>query len=157
MNRQHIDQRVKEYYWRDEHNCATTTLLILAEHAGLELSPQVVDAAVGMNGAGGYGAQCGLVEGALMFLGILGRRERVADDEIARLCHRYGVEFTATFSSLLCRELRPEGFADDQPPHLCEGLTCRAIAFGVGFVERFLETGDRPPTRQPQSPAEGGR
>jgi len=32
--------------------------------------PQLLDAAVGMHGAGKYGAQCGLVEGSLMFIGL---------------------------------------------------------------------------------------
>jgi len=68
-----VQQRVHEYYWRDDANCATTTLKILSETLAVEVCDQVIDAALGMHGAGGYRAQCGLVEGALMFLGIAGR------------------------------------------------------------------------------------
>jgi hypothetical protein len=141
MDRQQIPLRVRECYWQQELNCATTTLRILAEHCDVELSQQVLDAAVGMHGVGGYGAQCGLVEGTLMFLGILGRARRLPDADIVDLCCRYGAAFENTFTSLLCHRLRPEGFADDQPPHLCEGLTCRAISFGVEFIDRFLASG----------------
>lgn len=157
MDRQQINERVEEYYHQHDFNCATTTLRILAEHTGIDLSRQVIDAAVGMHGAGGYGAQCGLVEGSLMFLGILGRERQLADERIAELCHRFAANFATTFSSLLCRELRPEGFADDQPPHLCEGLSRRAIAFSVGFVDRFLVHEGSEPTNHQQSPARGER
>ena len=141
MERQQIFQRVRECYWQQDLNCVTTTLRILAEHCDVELSQQVLDAAVGMHGAGGYGAQCGLVEGTLMFLGILGRARRLPDADIVNLCCCYGETFENTFTSLLCRELRPDGFADDQPPHLCEGLTGRSISFSVEFVDRFLPAG----------------
>lgn len=157
MDNPTITAKVKENYWQYNHNCATTTLRIFAEHTAIELSPEVFAAAVGMHGAGGYGAQCGLVEGALMFLGILGRRQQLSDQEIARLCHRYGADFTATFSSLLCRELRPEGFHDEQEPHLCQELTCRAIAFGIDFLERFLMVEDSEATSRQQSPTTGER
>ena len=149
MDKHRLEQLVEENYWQHNHNCATTTLRIFAEHAGVEISPQVYDAAAGMHGAGGYGAQCGLVEGALMFLGILGRKRQLTDKAIAESCQRYGAEFTAAFSSLLCRELRPEGFNDQQPPHLCQGLTNRAIAFGIDFLERNLAINE-----SPQSPTE---
>ena len=33
----------------------------------------MLDAALGMHGAGKYGAQCGLAEGTLIFLGTFGR------------------------------------------------------------------------------------
>ena len=121
MDSQQITLRVRESYWQHDFNCATTTLRILAECSGIEFSPQVFDAAVGMHGAGGYRAQCSLVEGTLMFLGILGRAKGLADQEIIQLCCRYAENFEEQFSSVLCRELRPEGFGSDQPPHLCAG------------------------------------
>ena len=79
-----VKSRVAKYYWEDDINCATTSLKILSEKFGVDLSDQVVDAAVGMHGAGEYGAQCGLVEGALMFLGISGRRQHIPDEAIVR-------------------------------------------------------------------------
>jgi hypothetical protein len=64
-----VRERVHTYYWRNDINCAITTLKILSERFGIELSAQVIDSALGMHGAGEYGAQCGLVEGVLMFKG----------------------------------------------------------------------------------------
>lgn len=145
MDQQRINERVEEYFCQQNLNCATTSLRILAEHCGITLSPQVLAAAIGMHGAGGYGAQCGLVEGTLMFLGILGRERRLPDERIVEHCSRYGAGFEENFASLLCHELRPEGFADDQPPHLCLGLTCRSIAFSVDFINQILKSSHNQP------------
>jgi Putative redox-active protein (C_GCAxxG_C_C) len=155
MDQQRINERVGEYFCQQNLNCATTTLLILAEHTGIDLSRQVLDAAVGMHGAGGFGAQCGLVEGTLMFLGILGRKRGLPDEHIIEQCSHYGAGFEETFSSLLCHELRPEGFAEDQPPHLCLRLTCRSIAFSVDFINQILKSRHNQPElteSEPPSP-----
>jgi hypothetical protein len=136
-----IQARVREYYWQDDINCATTNLKILSEIFSVELSDQVIDAALGMHGAGKYGAQCGLVEGTLMFLGIIGRMKGISDENIENSCNEFAGQFENRFRSLLCRVLRPEGFSDDNPPHLCEKLTCEAIGFNSDFIARFIHNG----------------
>ena len=135
-----VRQSVKHCYWQQDLNCATTTLKVLAAKFDLELAPQVIDAATGMHGAGEYGAQCGLVEGGLMFLGLIGRDRGISDARIVEACRLFAGAFEKHFESLLCRELRPEGFRPDNPPHLCENLTCRAIGFTMAFVESLLDT-----------------
>lgn len=134
-----IKERVAHYYWKDDRNCATTNLKILAEIFNIELSNQVIDAATGMHGAGKYGAQCGLVEGTLMFLGILGKENNIPEDVIVDHCRAYAQQFESEFTSLSCSVLRPEGFTKNNPPHLCEQLTCDAIAFNKRFVSEFLK------------------
>jgi hypothetical protein len=143
-----VRRRVADYYWRDDINCATTNLKILSEIFGIDLSDQVIDAAVGMHGAGEYGAQCGLVEGALMFLGISGRRQNIADDAIIHACKAYAWQFEKRFSSLSCAALRPEGFAPNNPPHLCEAFTREAVGFTIEFMSVILNRvpGQRPKT-----------
>ena len=136
-----IRNRVARCYWRDDINCATTTLIILAEHFDLPLANQVIDAAVGMHGAGEYGAQCGLVEGTLMFLGIIGRSRELPDDRIVSMCRAFAEGFEKRFTSLSCAILRPDGFDPANPPHLCEDLTCEAIGFSIDFVQGALEGG----------------
>jgi len=98
-----------------------------------------LDAAVGMHGAGGYRAQCGLVEGTLLFLGLIGAEKAVAEEDIVEACHDFGRAFEVEFSSLQCKTLRPGGFMEDDPPHLCEDLACRSIIFSVNFVEKKLQ------------------
>jgi hypothetical protein len=112
---------------------------VLAEVFRKKLHHQVLDAARGMHGAGGYRAQCGLVEGALIFIGVLGSERELSDDAIGGACYDYAEQFELRFGSLLCRELRPEGFKPDNPPHLCEKLTRDAIAFDLSFVSDLLE------------------
>ncbi|HHU29695.1 MAG: C-GCAxxG-C-C family protein [Bacillota bacterium] len=131
-----INQRVSEYYWLHDFNCAVTTLLILSEIMNLELNPQVLDAAVGMHGAGKYGAQCGLVEGSLMFIGLDGKRKGKSTASIVKDCCSFASQFEKQSGSLLCRELRPEGFKQDNPPHLCEKLTQRAVRFTFDFLSK---------------------
>jgi len=139
-----IRELVHTYYWEHDLNCATCTLLILAQEFDVELHAQVLDAALGMHGAGGARAQCGLVEGGLMFLGVLGRARGISDEDIVDACRRYGTQFATRFGSLSCAVLRPEGFHPDNPPHLCERLTREAISFDARFVEDWLS---RQPTR----------
>ncbi|MEE4167170.1 MAG: C-GCAxxG-C-C family protein, partial [Desulfocapsaceae bacterium] len=95
------------------------------------------DAAIGMHGAGGYRAQCGLVEGTLLFVGIYGKILGFSDAKTIELCRLFAQRFEHEFSSLLCRELRPEGFNDQNPPHLCEPLTVQALIFSIAFVKEF--------------------
>jgi hypothetical protein len=133
-----VRQRVKKYYWENDLNCATTMLKILAEIFGVELAPQVLDAALGMHGAGKYGAQCGLVEGTLMFLGILGRAQKIPDARMVAACQMFAKQFEQRFSSLNCRVLRPEGFHPDNPPHLCEALTCAAAQVSITFARTVV-------------------
>ena len=71
-----LKARVHELYWKKDCNCAKTMLLCLCEHFCIPLQEQTLHAATGMHGAGRFRAQCGLVEGALMFIGIAGRSLR---------------------------------------------------------------------------------
>jgi hypothetical protein len=51
-----VRSRVHEYYWEADLNCATTALKTLAEFFSIDLHEQIIDAAVGMHGAGQFGA-----------------------------------------------------------------------------------------------------
>lgn len=134
MDSEFIDHQVHTLFWEHEDNCAVTTLKIASRLFTVPLESQVLDAALGMWGAGGYRAQCGLVEGALMFLGILGKRKGLSREQIYRLCLRYAGEFESAFGSLVCRELRPGGFRPDDSPHLCEELATKAVRFTCRYL-----------------------
>jgi hypothetical protein len=129
-----VERRVHDDYWNEDLNCAITSLKILSERFETPVHSQVLDAALGMHGAGRYGAQCGLVEGALMYLGLYGRANGLRDEEVVAACQAYARAFEGRFGSLLCRELRPDGFRPDDPPHLCEDLSCQVIAFDIGYI-----------------------
>ncbi len=115
-------------------NCAQTTLVILSEKYELNLNSQIIDGATGLNGAGLYRAQCGLVEGVLIFLGIYLPKLNYDKDKIQKTCYLFASEFEVKFGSLSCSELRPNGFNEDDPPHLCEGLFIQSITFAIEFV-----------------------
>lgn len=39
-------------------------------------------------------------------------------------------------SSLSCYHLRPDGFAENAPPHMCEKQTCEAVSFAYEFIKK---------------------
>ena len=132
-----IASRVHELYWKDDINCARTMLICLGELYHIPIEQQTIKAAVGLHGAGGYRAQCGLVEGGLMFISVyfdyLGRTE----EETVAACYSYAEAFDSHFGSLRCYDLRPTGFTSNDPPHMCEKLTCRAIEFAYQYIKEI--------------------
>lgn len=140
-----IDAEVHQHYWEHDDTCAFTTLSIVSNLFDTPLESQVMNSALGMWGAGGHQAQCGLVEGALMFIGILGGQRGLNRDQISRLCGNFARGFEDQFGSLICRELRPAGFSPDNPPHICEDLSKRAIHFTTRFVADAFQLEPEPP------------
>ena len=140
MTESQIRDRVYDLYWKEDLNCATASLKILAESFYLPLEQQVVDSALGMHGAACFGAQCGLVEGPLLFLGIYGRRRGIADGDIRSACYDYADRFQKRFGSLQCRELRPGGFSGSDPEHLCENITAEAVVFAEKYLVEFAKS-----------------
>lgn len=131
---EYIINRVHELYWKDDINCARTAIICLSELFEINVEPQTIWSAAGLHGAGGYRAQCGLVEGTLMFIGIylhlLGKTEK----EIVSSCYNFAAAFDKSFGSLRCFELRPAGFSENNPPHMCENLTCSGIEFAYQYI-----------------------
>lgn len=140
LMKEYITKRVHELYWEKDINCARTTLICLSELFEIAIEPQTICSAVGLHGAGGYRAQCGLVEGALMFIGIYFHTLGKAETEIVSACYNFAFAFDKTFNSLRCLELRPTGFSENNPPHLCENLTCKAIEFTYCYILEILKS-----------------
>lgn len=100
----------------------------------MPVEQQTVCSAIGLHGAGKYRAQCGLVEGTLMFLGIYFQSLGKKESEIISACYNFASAFEKTFGSLRCLELRPTGFSESDPPHMCENLTCNGIEFAYQYI-----------------------
>lgn len=137
MKREDIPEKVHEYYWKDDINCARTTLCCLSQMYDFPIETQTIQAAIGLHGAGGYRAQCGLVEGALMFIGSYYSAKGKEEAEIVDLCYRYAEAFEKHFGSLRCYDLRPSGFTENDPPHMCEKITCEAVTFAYDFIKKL--------------------
>ena len=139
MMKEYMINRVHELYWDEDINCARTTIICLSELFEISLEPQTIWSAVGLHGAGGYRAQCGLVEGALMFIGIYLHMLGKTEDEIVSDCYNFASSFDKTFGSLRCFELRPTGFSESDSPHMCEKLTCNGIEFAYQYILEITE------------------
>ena len=135
--KEYIKKRVHELYWNEDINCARTTIICLSELFELAIEPQTLWSAVGLHGAGGYRAQCGLVEGALMFTGIYFHTQGKTEEDAVSACCHFASACEQTFGSLRCFDLRPTGFSENDPPHMCENLTCRAIAFTYEYLSKL--------------------
>jgi C_GCAxxG_C_C family probable redox protein len=134
-----IKNDVHKYYYEQDLNCAGTSLYILCDIFRVSLARQAKDAAVGLHGAGGYRAQCGLIEGPLMFIGIYFSRKNTSKETIAKYCCGFASSFEKKFGSLSCYYLRPQGFNIDDTPHMCEDLTVRAICHSYNFINDILK------------------
>ena len=134
-----IENRVRECYRIHEYNCTITVFKILSEIYDITLPEQFYAGAIGMNGAGQYGAQCGLVEGMLIMIGVMEGANGSDKDKIMGLCRKFAESYEKRFGSLLCRELRPEGFGDHVPDHLCEKISIDAVKFMHQFIEREMK------------------
>lgn len=134
-----VAARIETMYHDQSLGCAHATLKILAEALDTELSRQVYDSSVGMLGGGGhYGAQCGLVQGALMFAGVLGARQGLDEETLDKHCFDLLAGAERELGSLVCREIRPEGFAEDNPPNICEPRSVTSIVWVARFfADRF--------------------
>jgi len=111
------------------------SLRLLEEVFEIALDDQVFEAAHGMNGAGRYGGQCGLVEGMIMFLGIWAKANKLPYEETQKLCREYAERFYDNFGSLTCASLRPEAEKSARDPeHPCEELKIQAIQMDIQFL-----------------------
>lgn len=130
-----IKEKVHKLYWEKDINCARTMLICLGELFNVKYESQTLNSAIGLHGAGGFRAQCGLVEGVLMFIGIYYSQLGKSEESIISACYKYAEAFNQKFGSLKCYDLRPNGFTSNDPPHMCEQLTCNAIAFAYNFIK----------------------
>lgn len=110
LMKEYITKRVHELYWNDNINCARTALTCLSELFQTVIEPQTIWSAVGLHGAGGYRAQCGLVEGTLMFIGIYFHILGKTECETVSACYHFASAFDKEFGSLRCFELQPYRF-----------------------------------------------
>ena len=70
-----------------------------------------------------------------MFIGIYYSQLGKNEETIVSVCYNYAEAFTQRFGSLSCYHLRPNGFTDNDPPHMCENLTCEAVSFAYEFIK----------------------
>ncbi|MEE9442834.1 MAG: C-GCAxxG-C-C family protein [candidate division Zixibacteria bacterium] len=128
-----IAERVHHLFWDKDWPCVPAVLTIYKEIFKADINDDVIAASRGLNGGGQYGAQCGLLEANLMFIALLGKERDYTQEQINELCAEFSGCFEKKFKSLLCREIRPEGFVPENPPHLCETRTVDSMLFALEF------------------------
>lgn len=131
-----VKEKVHKLYWEKQGSCASVMLLCLSELTDVKLDPQVFASVAGLHGAEKLGAQCGLTIAGQMFIGIYYLQLEKDDAAIASYCKQYAETFCNKFSTLVCSELRMNGYIATDPRHLCEQLTCDAITITYNFLKK---------------------
>lgn len=65
-----------------------------------------------------------------MFIGIYLHMLGKTENKIVSACYDFASAFEKRFNS----QLRPTGFSENDPPHMCENLTCSAIEFAYQYL-----------------------
>ena len=125
-----VQQRVAAYFVTGENNCAMTVLRVLAEVFKTPLAQPVIDAAQCMPGAGGVDHLCGLVSGALMFVGVWGGQQGLHRSVLRPVTSGFSQAVAERFGSLMCSDLRP---ADG-----CGPLAVAFLTFAIPYLDSRL-------------------
>jgi len=125
-----VQQRVATYFVTGENNCAMTVLRVLAEVFETPVAQPVIDAAQCMPGAGGVDHLCGLVSGALMFVGVWGGQQGLHRSALRPITSSFSQAVQERFGSLMCGDLRP---ADG-----CGPLAVAFLTFAVSYLKNRL-------------------
>jgi len=125
-----VQQRVATHFVTGENNCAMTVLRVLAEVFETPVAQPVIDAAQCMPGAGGVDHLCGLISGALMFVGVWGGQHGLHRQTLRPLTSSFSQAVQERFGSLMCSDLRP---ADG-----CGPLAVAFLTFAIPYLENHL-------------------
>ena len=124
-----LQEQVRLYFTSGRYNCAMTTLKVLTEVFEVPLHPQVLDAARMAPGAGGTGGLCGLVTGALMFVGLWSAQHRIPRDRLRPLTQGMMAEIRERFGSVRCEVLEND----------CSKLTFEMLSFLIPHLRQALD------------------
>lgn len=114
------DERIRDYYLEKDNNCAETTLHIINDKYGLNLSAEDFKL-VGAFGAGfGCGITCGALCGAMAALGRMTITDRAHGTEgFKDLCADYVKEFRAKMACTDCEKIKETNFHEDGTRCIC--------------------------------------
>lgn len=105
---------VRDYFLDQDYNCAETTLRVLNDRYGLNLTEADFKLVSGFGGGCGYGIICGALAGAIAAMGsmLVAERAHVTPD-FKETCGKYCKRFEETLGSTCCAELRPKYFREE--------------------------------------------
>jgi C_GCAxxG_C_C family probable redox protein len=106
-----------------------TTLKVLTDTFEIPLHPQVLDAAQVVHGAGGTGGLCGLVTGALMFVGLWGAKHHIPRAQLSPLTRGMMTEIRERFGSTQCEVLEND----------CSKLAVEMLGFLIPYLRQALD------------------
>ncbi|MBN1260425.1 MAG: C-GCAxxG-C-C family protein [Anaerolineae bacterium] len=123
-----IAQRVAELFVSGRYNCAMTSLAVLGEVFDIPLEPQTLAAARCLPAVGDTGGLCGLVSGALMFIGVWSAAHGFHRSDLGVATAAFVAGVYQVFGSAQCCDLRSEETG-------CGPLAVRVIGFAATVLE----------------------
>jgi len=134
-----VDKQVHENFWEKDLNCSTNILMLLAEIKSIKLDKQVIHSVAGMDGLNPLKVPCGLLSGALMFLGIFGREKNIPNSQLSRHYYEYSKYFQRKFGDTSCKNLNSKKESLGLLPFSCENLTKDVVIFTIDFIDKHLK------------------
>ena len=134
-----IDKEVHENYWERDYNCATNILMLLSEIEGIKLDKQVLYSVSGLHGVDPMIAQCGLLSGGLMFLGIYSCEKNIPNSQLSKYYYDYSKYFQRKFGDTGCQNLNGNSKSLGLKPYACEDLTKDVVEFTINFIEKNIK------------------
>jgi hypothetical protein len=111
----------------DNRSCAQTLLLCLGYLNKTEIGDQLLTACIGFEG---MQSRCGLIDAALLYMGIFFTDNGFSKENIKAICNEYITRFSEQYSSDRCSDIcRAVGGT-----HSCESLAVDAALFAYRFI-----------------------
>ena len=109
-----LKENIRQYYLTQDYNCAETTLRLINDEYGLNLSQEDFKLVSGFGGGCGCGIVCGALAGAIAAIGAMEVTERAhATPCFKETCGEYCARFAEALGSTNCSEIRPIYFQED--------------------------------------------
>ena len=124
------------------YHCSESVVRAVPQALGLPEDPSLIRAACGFfGGGGGTGDRCGIIEVGIMLISVLyGRLHPMQDENNIRiLVKRLTDEFTATFSSIYCHDIKPVAVERCGVEKGCE----ETYAAGASLLAKLLIDADQ--------------
>lgn len=100
-------EKIEKHAARTDINCAGKILHASIEEYGIDVDPQIIDAASTLGGGVNIEELCGAINGSMMVLGLLFNRDQPYESgEMKRIAKDFFEEFWKGDDSVACRDLK---------------------------------------------------
>lgn len=125
-----IKSLIQKYAGKQEMGCSATVLSVLSDLFNIKVEKQVMACLIGMEGGSNFKNDCGLLDGSLMFIGIMLSQQGLPEPLTKGICRQFTGSFEIEFGeSSVINSCSNEG--------TCLSLTPENIFFVYKFIKNI--------------------